>query len=277
MALSQELENFKRTNADAINQANERYTKNNGEIQRAYAKSVAKLIEEGSNNGAKRLVAAGKLINELTKQSIAQKAISSKVRGGVEPLGVDQYKVGEIIYSTKGILDEAKIAEQTNNPAFKGLYQLVLQLTQATNNIAQAEKVLASSLSAATSASPVITSTVNTRDLDANVGKAQAPLQKISEQVDDANKKLNEQGNIFNNVSKIINGITDESDTNLRQINQTNRLTEERLALIRQGVLPALAEEEATLKRNNELQIDRVKAYFKSLEGEGISGKIWRY
>ena len=245
IALSKELENFKRTNADAINQANERYAKSIGEIQRAYAKSVAKLIEEGSKNGAKQLVAAGKLINELTKQSIAQKAISSKVRGGVEPLGVDQYKVGEIIYSAKGILDEAKIAEQTNNPTLKGLYQLVLQLVQATNNIAQAEKALASSLSAATSASPVITSTVNTRDLDQRVESSQNKLKQTGKQIDSSSNALNKQENVLKQLREEFAAESKDSRDALIANRKQNNLLVERLKLIRNGVLPALAEEKA--------------------------------
>lgn len=258
IALSKELENFKRTNADAINQANERYAKSIGEIQRAYAKSVAKLIEEGSNNGAKRLVAAGKLINELTKQSIAQKAISSKVQGGVEPLGVDQYKAGEMIYSAKVILDKAKISEQTNNPTFKGLYQLVLQLVQATNNIAQAEKVLASSLSAATSASPVITSTVNTRDLDQKVESSQNKLKQIGNQADSSLNALNKQENVRNQLVDEFAAESKNSTDALNASRKQNNLLVERLKLIRNGVLPALAEEKAERDAMDILEIDKI-------------------
>ena len=258
IALSKELENFKRTNADAINQANERYAKSIGEIQRAYAKSVAKLIEEGSNNGAKRLVAAGKLINELTKQSIAQKAISSKVQGGVEPLGVDQYKAGEMIYSAKVILDKAKISEQTNNPTFKGLYQLVLQLVQATNNIAQAEKVLASSLSAATSASPVITSTVNTRDLDQRVESSQNKLKQIGNQADSSLNALNKQENVRNQLVEEFAAESKNSTDALNASRKQNNLLVERLKLIRNGVLPALAEEKAERDAMDILEIDKI-------------------
>ena len=265
IALSQDLENFKRINADAINKANQRYAINIGEIQKNYAKSVAKLIEEGSGNGAKRLAAAGKLVNALLNQATAQRSISAIAPGGIQQTD-EGFFMGGAERNAQQTLDVAKKYNDT-------LYTLVKAYIDAVSQIDKATKELGSNLPVTAQPSTVAPTTVSTADLDANVRKAQAPLKEMGEQMDDANKKLNEQGNIFNNVSKIINGITDESGTNLRQIDRANKLTEERLTLIRQGVLPALAEEEATLKRSNELQIARVKAYFKSFEGKEISGK----
>ena len=237
IALSKELENFKRTNADAINQANERYAKSIGEIQRAYAKSVAKLIEEGSGNGSKRLVAAGKLISALLNQATAQKGVSDLVPGGIQQLG-QKLLMGGKLESVEETLARA-------NKHSAALTNSVYAYVKAASDIGKATKELGSNLSATTSASPVITSTVNTRDLDQRVESSQNKLKQTGKQIDSSSNALNKQENVLKQLREEFAAESKDSRDALIANRKQNNLLVERLKLIRNGVLPALAEEKA--------------------------------
>ena len=264
IALSQDLENFKRINADAINKANQRYAINIGEIQKNYAKSVAKLIEEGSGNGAKRLAAAGKLINALINEATAQRSIGAIAPGGIQQTDKGFF-MGGAERSAQQTLDVAKKYNET-------LYTLVKTYIDAVSQIDKATKELGSNLSVTAQPSTVAPTTVSTADLDAKVKRAQAPLKNMGNETDDANNKLNKQKTLFNEITSKINNITSESSNNLTQLKTANELTEERLRLIRQGVLPVLAEEEAALARNNKLEKKRAEA----LIDEILKSKLFR-
>jgi tape measure domain-containing protein len=251
IGLSQDLENFKRINADAINKANERYAKNIGEIQKNYAKSVAKLIEEGSGNGAKRLAAAGKLVNALLNQATAQKGVSDIAPGGIQRSG-QEFFMGGKLESVEATLTRAKGFSSA-------LYAQVYAYIKATSDIDKATKELGSNLSVTAQPSAVTSTTVSTADLEGKVKQAQVPLKQMGKETDNTNNKLNEQQTLFNAIAEKINGITSQSSNNLTQITTANELTKERLELIRQGVLPALAEEAAALALNNKLEKGRAK------------------
>ena len=263
IALSQDLENFKRINADAINKANQRYAINIGEIQKNYAKSVAKLIQEGSNSGAKSLAAAGKLINAYINQAVAQQSITTMVAGGIQK-HEKGYSIQGMVGSEQQILDAA--LEGTNNNANSALFLSLKKYFAATKSIEAllSQTNIANPVTA--QSSTAVPTTVSTADLDAKVERAQVPLKNMGEETDDANKKLNKQSNLFNDISQEILDVTKKSSDNLIQLQKANKLTQERLALMRQGVLPALAEEAADLERNNKLQIKNLDNFFDKIK-----------
>ena len=60
---AKQIEKLKKETADGINEANTRYTKTIGEAQKGYARSVAKIIEEGSEKAGKRLAKAAQMVS----------------------------------------------------------------------------------------------------------------------------------------------------------------------------------------------------------------------
>lgn len=88
------IADFQRKNAEDINRANETYAKRIGEIQRNYAVTTSKILEEGSANGAKRLAVAAQLI------SLRQQRTAPRYAG--YPLPSD-YAGAEPLYGTAGM------------------------------------------------------------------------------------------------------------------------------------------------------------------------------
>ena len=60
---AKQIEKLKKETADGINEANTRYTKTIGEAQKGYARSVAKIIEEGSEKAGQRLAKAAQMVS----------------------------------------------------------------------------------------------------------------------------------------------------------------------------------------------------------------------
>ena len=239
--LSRELEDFKRQNADAINKANERYAKAIGEIQKNYAKSVAKLIEEGSGLGAKKLAAAGKLLAAQIARASAQQAFVAASGAAIIPRGSGMYEVAGQQMTEAQLLAAAEQSSPATKTAAKSF-------VDATRQIEQAQKGLSSVLGQTARAVPTATTTTNVGDIYGGVEAASAGLRGAIEGQLRAGGQLNE-ATILEKALGLLNQQTEEGRKRVQQIDQENRLLDEQITMIKEGTLPALAEQEAIQER----------------------------
>ena len=80
------IANFQKGVAKNINDANRAHTRSMGEIQKRYATSVAKIIDEGTGKAGKRLVVAGELLQRmLDRANLSQVRASVNYGGGYLP------------------------------------------------------------------------------------------------------------------------------------------------------------------------------------------------
>jgi hypothetical protein len=105
-ARTKAIEDLKFQTADAINEANTRYTKAIGKAQEGYARSVAKIIDEGTGKAGKRLAAAGRLAAAYLSQATAKEAFSAATGKSIISAG-DNYMVDEQIYSKEALISAA--------------------------------------------------------------------------------------------------------------------------------------------------------------------------
>jgi tape measure domain-containing protein len=264
--LARDLEAFKKTNSDAINQAGERYAKKIGDIQQAYAKAVAKLIEEGSGNGAKQLVAAGKLMAALISRATAQQAVMTATGKVIIPRGPNpdnnqpRYEIGGKVYDESVIQDT--LAQPTQD-TLAGSASIKAYI-DANKDVASASKgVRAAAGRAATSRTPSVAPVV-TADLDARVAASGAALTADTNRVDAVNDALNKQENIINGLKKL-------GDTQLRQGEDQSKALQDQtdqykkqIAFIQKGMVPALAQQKVEAEDLFDLQKEQFAASVRS-------------
>lgn len=263
LAKDRELEDFKKNNADAINKANEKYAKQIGEIQRAYAKTVAKLIEDGTGNGAKRLAKAGQLMASIISQASAQSNFQRlsglpirPARGGVNVAGqiyTDKEAFGaELTQSALGSnLAPADI--QSLIVTGKNYFDAVIEGQRLT---AEFGRLLEQSAQAATVALP----TVDLGDLEARFKAAQSPADGVAASVRDAREELNKQENLLTALQSTLTEIGASKNKELRDLIEQDNLIAAQIDLINKGMLPAMAEQEASNNRQFEQAMARAKA-----------------
>ena len=264
IGLARELEDFKRQNADAINQANERYAKAIGEIQKNYAKVVAKLIEDGSGSGAKRLAAAGKLIAAQIAQASAQNAFVASTGGGSITSTAGGYEVAGKTLTEAKLLDLANKSSGNVKTAAKAF-------VKATKDIEAAQTALSAALtvSAKTPTVPSV-STVSTSDIYGGVNQASEALSSAL----GSNTKGKQALNVENFMQSVLQGMkeqTDEGRNRIQDLDKQNNLIAEQIALIANGTIPALAEAEAIQSRQlgneGKLLRDAADKYKKQVNG----------
>jgi hypothetical protein len=243
---SRELEDFKRQNADAINKANERYANAIGKIQQEYAKGVAKLIEQGSGNGAKKLAAAGKLIASWISQASAQQVFQQTtglpvrpIQGGVQVNDRTFGNQGDFAMATAAGLQQAgyDIATiKTATSAARNYFDAVIGAQSA-------QKQLNEELQRTAQITKVSLPAVSTIDIEKRIQTSQASSNATALALDTAQAALSKQENIKNGFLQLIEAAAEESNANKRNIdNETASLTRQ-LNLIKDGFIPALAEE----------------------------------
>jgi hypothetical protein len=249
IGLSRELEDFKRQNADAINKANERYANAIGKIQQEYAKSVAKIIEDGSGSGAKKLAAAGKIVASLLSQAAAQQTFQQVTGIPIRP-AVNGVEAGGRVFQDKSGLAAAVLAGalqagqdvQTINTAVTAAKNYFDAVAGSRN----AQRELNKELAITAKIQPTKMPSVDTGDIESSIQEKQQALTKSLGQINNEKDALSKQKNIYNELLGAIKDAGDEVNANKRQIDDQNSAIEDQLQLIRNGMLPALAEEELT-------------------------------
>ena len=250
--LARELEDFKRQNADAINQANERYAKAIGEIQKNYAKAVAKLIEDGSGSGAKKLAAAGKLIAAQIAQASAQNSFVASTGGGSILANAGGYEVSGQQLTEAELLDAAQKSSPGTKTAAKAF-------VAATNQIQVAQKELSSSFSSGKqSTASVSTGNVNVGDIYGNIEQASKKLGSTLQSGIQNKQALNSE-TLMQNVLQLLEEQTAEGRNRNVELDKETNLLNEQYILIADGMLPALAKEEATRSRLADIETNRVR------------------
>jgi tape measure domain-containing protein len=236
---SRELEDFKKQNADAINKANERYARAIGKIQQDYARSVAKLIEDGSGNGAKRLAAAAKLIAAYTARASAQQAFVGATDRAIIPSGPGGYEVAGRQFTEAQLLSEAAKSTPQTNTATKAFIQ-------ATKQVEQAQREFSSSIKTTAQASTVSFTPVNTDDLNAQIEANQSALSKSLAVINENKAALSKQENIINILIEANKESSASINDKTRETNLENAAIARQISIIRDGFLPAQAEQIAS-------------------------------
>jgi len=251
IAKDRELEDFKKGNADAINKANERYAKQIGEIQRTYAKTVAKLIEEGSGNGAKRLAAAGKYVAAAIARASAQESFTAQTGGGlIIPSGKGKYTVGEETFSEQELIKAA----QASKPGTKNA---ALAFIRATKDMEEAQKVLGASLStSAQSAAPNLP-TIDVSDLTAKFVNVQKSADGVNAKLNEAGSSLNKQKNLVLALEQAFADISKPQKDSLDNLTKQEENLHNQINLLKTGISSELIEQNKQLneqlKANNDI------------------------
>jgi tape measure domain-containing protein len=236
IAQSRELEDFKQKNADAINKANERYAKAIGKIQQEYAKSVARLIEEGSGNGAKRLAAAGRLMAADLQKATQQQAFTAATGGAIIPREGGRFEVAGDLYTEQELIAAA-------NAMSKAAGTAAAAYVAATKQFLQAQKDLNVSTKTTAQATRIQTTSVDTSDLSAGVKADQAASSQRLEEINKTSAALSKQQNIRNTLLKEMEAATSETNAAARETDRQSDSVLYQIQLLREGVLPSLAEE----------------------------------
>ena len=251
-ARTKAIEDFKFQTADAINEANTRYTKAIGEAQEGYARSVAKIIDEGTGKAGKRLAAAGILAAAYLSQATAKEAFSAATGKSIISAG-DNYMVDEQIYSKEALISAAGA---TSKPAGNAARDFV----KSTGEIQKATQAL-NILSAGTSSSSNYTAqfSVSVTDLTNKLGGQNRALEAlgrtsraVSEELADAEyfktfvelgtKEIEEMAGAMKNLKTEL-----EKGTGVRYFRQ-------------KGMKPEQAEQAYTLTRDYTDRLTRVSA-----------------
>jgi tape measure domain-containing protein len=251
-ARTKAIEDLKFQTADAINKANTRYTKAIGEAQEGYARSVAKIIDEGTGKAGKRLAAAGRLAAAYLSQATAKEAFSAATGKSIISAG-DNYMVDEQIYSKEALISAAGA---TSKPAGNAARDFV----KSTGEIQKATQAL-NILSAGTSSSSNYTAqfSVSVTDLTNKLGGQNRALEAlgrtsraVSEELADAEyfktfvelgtKEIEEMAGAMKNLKTEL-----EKGTGVRYFRQ-------------KGMKPEQAEQAYTLTRDYTDRLTRVSA-----------------
>jgi len=243
ITIARGLEDFKKVNADAINKAGERYAKKTGEIQQSYAKTVAKLIEGGSSNGAKKLAAAGKLISAYIDRATAGQSYASIMGVPIQSLSDGTFEVGgDALTEDKALAKARKLQEQAD-PSYKAAGVSLASFVRATKAIGVAAKNVNLPTSTSTGGLTPSIAPVSTADLDARVTASGQSLSQINTELDSANNTLSQQEKI---VNALLGTFAAQAQATSKQTEDLDKQAESSLAqlnLLRQGVLPSMLQQ----------------------------------
>jgi tape measure domain-containing protein len=225
---ARELEDFRVKISQAINEANQRYAKQTGEIQKAYAQTVAKLISDGSEQGAKKLEAAGLTIAALLKKETIRQGFSAAYPGAL--------LTGDISQSTVEMVRPV-------DPRRADILQSYLDASQEEQRARQA---MGKALRArpATASSPRVAG-VDTSDLDASIQAMQQSLEALTTTAEGVQDPFA----FVVSVQKTINGLMANYAKGLVSITGSlrdqNDQLKQQLVLREQGLSPEEAQQQA--------------------------------
>jgi tape measure domain-containing protein len=265
--IARDLENFKKVNADAINKAGERYAKKVGEIQQAYARTVAKLIEDGSGNGAKKLAAAGKAIAAMIAKASAQQAFTAAAGTPIIPRGRGTYDIAGETYTEAEISEIIAAQRKKTDPIQKAIGSALEAYVAADKEATASAKDLGVKLGlTATSKTPSIGS-VSTADLDARVQSSASSLSAINAETDDANNKLSKQETIVNGLLGLFAQQAQASTQQTEELDKQLQQNLTQIDLIKNGTLPGLAQQQVQSESLYDLQRKQLSASEKGALG----------
>ena len=237
--LAREVEDFKKTNAEAINQANTRYAKSIGEIQARYAKTVAKLIEEGSGNGAKKLAAAGKVIAAMIAKASAQRAFTAAAGTPIISRG-GQYEIAGETYTEAELSVIVARQKMRYDPVQKAIGSALEAYVAADKEAMAGARDLGVKLGLTAAAQMPSIPSVSTADIDARVEASAAALSQQQSQVGRAGQELN-VAKTATNLLSLYEQQTKEAQRLGEELDRQTEITLEQVQLIDQGMGPASA------------------------------------
>ena len=241
--IARELEDFKKVNSEAINKAGERYAKKTGEIQQAYAKTVAKLIEDGSGNGAKRLAAAGKVIAAMIAKASAQQAFTTAAGTPIIPRGNGEYEIAGEKYTELELGEVIDAQRKIQNPTQKAIGSALEAYITADKEASRSSKDLGVQLGVKAAVQAPSIAPVSTADLDARVLASGQSLSRANTGLDNASNQLSEQEKI---VNSFLGAFAEQGQATRRQSEELDKQLTLNIAqreLLKQGVLPSMLQQ----------------------------------
>jgi tape measure domain-containing protein len=241
--ISRELEDFKKVNSDAINKAGERYARKTGEIQQTYAKTVAKLIEDGSGNGAKRLASAGKAIAAMIAKASAQQAFTAAAGAPIIPRGNGRYEIAGEEYTQSELTEVIDAQRKKTDPTQKAIGGALEAYIMADKAAIESSKDLGVQLGARATVQTPSIAPVSTADLDARVAASGQSLSQSNAKLDNATNKLSEQKQI---VNSFLGAFVEQGQATRRQSEELDKQLTLNIAqrdLLKQGVLPSMLQQ----------------------------------
>ena len=255
------LADFQKKVADDINKANETYARQIGNIQREYAKNVAKIVEEGTGAAGKRLEVSSK-IAALYMQRASLNAVIAQATGVVVS---EPGKKGENVV-TAGTLLNSRIGAPAQLP-IRSIIQIDEQLQQLQGRLQQ----LAPSLPAAPAVGPV---RPLPRSQQIDIPSLSALDRATAEQRGTAERLVREQE--ADAIRNRFISITEESNKQVQNLQEQNTLLNLQAKYLSTGVNTELArqfaqEELSYIKRKARLDTERQEAIRQGLDVQAIN------
>ena len=255
------LADFQKKVADDINKANETYARQIGNIQREYAKNVAKIVEEGTGAAGKRLEVSSK-IAALYMQRASLNAVVAQATGVVVS---EPDKKGENVV-TAGTLLNSRIGAPAQLP-IRSIIQIDEQLQQLQGRLQQ----LAPSLPAAPAVGPV---RPLPRSQQIDIPSLSALDRATAEQRGTAKRLVTEQE--ADAIRNRFISITEESNKQVQNLQEQNTLLNLQAKYLSTGVNTELArqfaqEELSYSKRKARLDTERQEAIRQGLDVQAIN------
>jgi lambda family phage tail tape measure protein len=255
------LADFQKKVADDINKANETYARQIGNIQREYAKNVAKIVEEGTGAAGKRLEVSSK-IAALYMQRASLNAVVAQATGVVVS---EPDKKGENVV-TAGTLLNSRIGAPAQLP-IRSIIQIDEQLQQLQGRLQQ----LAPSLPAAPAVGPV---RPLPRSQQIDIPSLSALDRATAEQRGTAERLVREQE--ADAIRNRFISITEESNKQVQNLQEQNTLLNLQAKYLSTGVNTELArqfaqEELSYIKRKARLDTERQEAIRQGLDVQAIN------
>jgi lambda family phage tail tape measure protein len=258
------IADFQKKVADDINKANEAYAKQVGNIQREYAKNVAKIIDEGSGAAGKRLETSSKIAALYLQRA----ALNQAVAGAMGVVVAEPGRAGENAVSVDALISGLGGAE---SPAFKQLQRPIRGIIDIDEQLKLLQNRLQKTTTPVTKA-PVISPVsalpysrrVTTPGFAATVA-ASTEQRKTALQAVDATE--------IDKIEQRFVAITDESTKQINNLKEQNALLGFQAEYLSKGINPELATQLAQLDSNYAVQKQRLAAERDAAINQGLNAQ----
>jgi lambda family phage tail tape measure protein len=258
------IADYQKKVADDINKANETYAKQVGNIQREYAKNVAKIIDEGSGAAGKRLETSSKIAALYLQRA----ALNQAVAGAMGVVVAEPGRAGENAVSVDALIKGLGGAE---SPAFKQLQRPIRGIIDIDEQLKLLQNRLQKTTAPVTKApviSPVSALPYSRRITTpgfAATAAASTEQRKTALQAVDATE--------IDKIEQRFVAITDESIKQVNNLKEQNALLVFQAGYLSKSINPELATQLAQLDSTYAVQKQRLAAERDAAINQGLNAE----
>jgi lambda family phage tail tape measure protein len=258
------IADYQKKVADDINKANETYAKQVGNIQREYAKNVAKIIDEGSGAAGKRLETSSKIAALYLQRA----ALNQAVAGAMGVVVAEPGRAGENAVSVDALIKGLGGAE---SPAFKQLQRPIRGIIDIDEQLKLLQNRLQKTTAPGTKApviSPVSALPYSRRITTpgfAATAAASTEQRKTALQAVGATE--------IDKIEQRFVAITDESTKQINNLKEQNALLVFQAGYLSKGINPELATQLAQLDSTYAVQKQRLAAERDAAINQGLNAE----